>query len=177
MKKIFNNNSNNNTEIMSMITKIIKESFCFDEITIVNSSLDIVKKIILILNLKNNSNIVKIGHGTNSCVYSVNNKVIKIGFYKINKLIISHPKIVKVYLKENIEILNKDNTIRVGVEIQDLVAPNKDNNINTLYNIYKELRNDGILWTDVKPSNVGCVDNRLVVIDTDDCYIINNACK
>lgn len=173
MKKNFNDNS----EIINMITKIIKESFCCDEITIANSSLDIIKKIIFILNLQNNSDIAKIGHGTNSCVYCVNNKVIKIGFYKINKLIISHPKIVKVYLKENIEILNNNNIIRVGVEIQDLVAPNKNNNINALYDVYKELRDDGILWTDVKVSNVGYVDNRLVVIDTDDCYFIDDGCK
>lgn len=170
-------NFKDNNKIINIIIKIIKESFCFDEVTIVNSSLDIIEKIIFILNLQNNSDIIKIGHGTNSCVYCVNNKVIKIGFYKINKLIISHPKIVKVYLKENIEIFSNNRIIRVGMEIQDLAAPNKSNDINLLYNIYRELRDDGVLWTDVKLSNVGYVDNRPVVIDTDDCYIINNSCK
>jgi hypothetical protein len=40
--------------------------------------------------------------------------------------------------------------------------------------IYKELRDDGILWGDVKLSNVGYYNSKLVVIDTDDCYFIKN---
>lgn len=157
-----------------LLLEIINKSFCIDESSILESSIKKIDNIMNILNLKNNSKIIKVGHGTYSCVYSINNKILKVGFYKLNKLIIKHPKIVNVYYKDNIELLCNNNIIRVGIEIQDLAILSNNDDTNMLYNLYKDLRDDGILWTDVKPNNVGYVDKKLVVIDTDDCYMINN---
>ena len=158
----------------TLLLKIINKSFCFDKSIIKESSLNKINIIIDILTLKNDSKIVKIGHGTNSCVYCFNSKIIKIGFFKLNRLIINHPRIIKVYFKDNIELLHNDNIIKIGIEIQDLAVLNDSINIDMLYDIYKDLRDDGILWTDIKSNNVGYVNKKLVVIDTDDCYIINN---
>lgn len=157
-----------------LLLEIINKSFCFDESAVIESSLQKFNDIINVLDLHNNSKIIKVGHGTYSCVYTVNNKIIKIGFYKLNKLIINHPKIIKVYFKDNIQLLHNNNIIRVGIEIQDIASLNNNLDINLLYNLYKSLRDDGILWTDVKSDNVGYVNNELVVIDTDDCYIIGD---
>ena len=153
--------------------RIIDESFCFHNSTIKKSSLNKVDIILNILNIDDGSKIIRLGHGTNSCAYRVENKVIKVGLSKLNRLIFEHPNIIRVYFKDNIELLHNDNIIRVGIEIQDLATPNDSNDVNKLYNIYKNLRDAGILWTDIKLDNVGQYNNKLVVIDTDDCYFIN----
>lgn len=161
-------------ESIKLLLELINKSFNVDKFKEEKSNLDKINTIINILNLKIDSKIKLVGHGTNSCVYYVNNKIIKIGFFKLNKTIINNSRIIKVYFKDNIELLYNNKLIKIGIEIQNLAILNNDIIISDLYNLYRDLRDDGILWVDVKPSNIGYYNNKLVVIDTDDCYFIKN---
>ena len=149
---------------VDIILNLIKESFNLDEIK--DYDLDKIKLIIKILDIKEDSKIINLGSGTYSNVYKIGDKVLKIGLAKLDLTIIKHKRIIEVYLKTNIEIKTENNNMDVGIEIQkiaEIVKGSKDD----LYKIYKELRDDGIIWQDVKESNVGLSNNNLVVIDTD----------
>ena len=82
------------------LLKIFNDSFGVENYEIDISYVNVIDNVISILNLKECSKINKIGHGTYSCVYQVNDKVLKIGMSKQNKRIIHHSKIIEVFLKE-----------------------------------------------------------------------------
>ena len=39
-----------------------------------------------------------------------------------------------------------------------------------LYKFYETVRDNGIIWRDVKPENIGVLNNKIVIIDTDYIY-------
>lgn len=102
------------------------------------------------------SDIVKIGNGSYSSVFQVGTKVIKLG--TVEQYII--PKNSKRFLQPIVRYNHefyKDGrqytpiTIVIS-EICDISLPAS---INELYEIYKDIRKDGMIWTDVKQENVG----------------------
>lgn len=116
--------------------------------------------------------ITKIGTGTYSTVYQIGHKVIKIGLAKLNSRIINNPNIIKTYLKTNISVTHGHFNQLVGIEIQDL-ATIKSVSKEKLYELYKNLRQDNIIWNDIKEDNAGYIQDKLVVIDTDYLYFVN----
>ncbi|MBQ8298750.1 MAG: hypothetical protein IJX99_02605 [Clostridia bacterium] len=116
----------------------------------------------------------KVGAGTYSTVYKIGNKVIKIGLAKMNTEIIENSKVVKSYFKDNIALNVNGFKIVLGIEIQEFVKVVDNVEENKLYDIYKELRNENLIWTDVKSSNVGYINEDYVVIDVDSIYREND---
>ena len=125
-------------------------------------------------NIYDFSEIQKIGAGTYSTVYKIKNKVIKIGLAKASTEIIVNPRIVHCFLRSNIAVETQNMKMIIGVEIQEVVDMQDEKEICELFEVYEELRKEKLIWTDVKSSNVGYKDGKLVVIDTDSIYHEND---
>lgn len=155
---------------INIFLNIVKQTFGSNELD--STDFDKLNLIVTILELEKNVTVEKIGHGTYVNVYKIGNKVLKVGLAKIEERIIKHPSIINIYLKTNILMTLKNRPIKVGIEIQEFAEVSFPNE-SELYNLYKELRNDGIIWNDVKASNTGYSNKQLVVIDTDFLYFTN----
>lgn len=87
--------------------------------------------------------------GTFSRVYKLGNKVIKFGDARITNKIPYHRRILQPLLRRKIK--NKD----LYIEIADYIEVDKSITDEDAYLIYKELRDDGIIWLDAKRENLG----------------------
>lgn len=96
-----------------------------------------------------------IGNGAYSDVFQIGSKVIKIGEPRETYKIPNHPRILKPLTRTNFIDDNKKSF--ACIEISDRVDRLLPENMNEeeLYNLYKKLRQSGIIWTDVKFANVG----------------------
>jgi len=94
----------------------------------------------------------KVGKGFYSDVYSIGDKIIKIGIPRGTHKMPNHRRILQPLIRTN--LLNKENKEIGCIEVTERTII-KQCNQNELYEIYKELREDGIIWTDVKSENVG----------------------
>ena len=126
-----------------------------------------IRKILKYINFDNE--ILKIGSGTYSHVYKIGDKVLKIGLAKLNEKIIKSPFIVKTYFKKNILIKSKKLKLIIGIEIQEYAKKIIISEAE-LYKFYETVRDNGIIWRDVKPENIGVLNNKIVIIDTDYIY-------
>ena len=106
-----------------------------------------------------------IGTGGYSRVYKIGDLVIKIGSKRCTPNIENNPYIISPIIREYID---DDNKIfcEVMPYVNTSIKPSKE----ALYQIYKGLRNIGQIWTDIKESNVGCIneeENIFRIIDLD----------
>ena len=121
-------------------------------------------------NINTLDNITYIGTGTYSTVLKINEFVIKVGFPKARKEIIENPNIIKDFIRLNIEFETSKMPIVVGVEIQPFAQKYENMCEEDLYRLYFLLRKENLIWTDVKCENVGILNGKLVIIDTDDIF-------
>lgn len=104
--------------------------------------------------------------GSYSTVYQIGNQVLKIGGPRETYEIPNHARILQPLTRTNF-IDEKDNSVFACIEISEKVE-RLDAGLNTdeyleeeqkqkekLYQIYRDLRKDGIVWTDVRLKNVG----------------------
>ncbi|MCI9039687.1 MAG: hypothetical protein HFJ29_07490 [Clostridia bacterium] len=108
-----------------------------------------------------------ISNGTYNYVYQIKDKVLKIGSPRETYEIPYHPRILQPLTRTNLIDEKNRNQIFACIEIADNVETLcKDKNqaeemgkdkekVEKLYQIYKELREDGIIWTDARFANVG----------------------
>jgi len=106
-------------------------------------------------------------NGAYSHVYQIKDKVLKIGSPRETYEIPYHPRILQPLTRTNLIDEKNGNQIFACIEIADNVETLcKDKNqamemgkdkekVEKLYQIYKELREDGIIWTDARFANVG----------------------
>lgn len=94
----------------------------------------------------NYSDIHELGNGSYAKVFEVGNKVIKIGKRK-NYTFKDNPYIVKPLLRKNFD--------GIVVEVTEKVDTQMRVNESELYELYSNLRDMGIIWTDIKSHNVG----------------------
>lgn len=101
-----------------------------------------------------------IGTGGYSAVFAIKTKVIKIGIERKTPHFPNNPYILKTLLRKTITIDN----IPIFFEVTEKV----DTNINDItkeeiYKLYKNIREIGLIWTDVKIDNVGRLikDNKI----------------
>lgn len=110
-------------------------------------------------------NVSKIGNGVYSTVYKVGNYALKIGIGRNNDTIPNHRRLLKPIVRTHIGngAFNSSsaNNTATFIEVQNLIETNWWKNMKeeeveqVLFNIYSELRNDGLIWMDVKEDNVG----------------------
>ena len=103
-----------------------------------------------------------IGTGTYSKVYQVKDKVLKIGKPRETYKIPNHPRILQPLTRTNLIDERDENKIFGCIEIADRVdkLQEEELQIEKLYQVYKELRDDGIVWTDARFANVGKLRSR-----------------
>lgn len=118
--------------------------------------------------------IARIGKGGYSKAYQIEEKVLKIGRPRETYKIPNHPRILQPLTRTNLLDERDNNKIFGCIEISDRVdrlCENKkqeqelnenEEAIEKLYQVYKELRDDGIVWTDVRFSNIGKLRRRNV---------------
>lgn len=100
--------------------------------------------------------ITKIGGGSYSDVYKIGNKVLKVGENRGTYNIPNHRRILQPLTRTNF-IDEKNNLVIACIEISDRVKtiPKREQDKEKLYAMYKELRDAGIIWTDVRFDNIG----------------------
>ena len=96
-----------------------------------------------------------LSRGAYSNVYQIGDKVIKIGGPRQTYFIPNHRRILQPLIRTN--FIDKNNKAFACVEISDKVDPllKEDITEKKLYEIYKDLIEDGIIWTDIRFPNVG----------------------
>ena len=86
-------------------------------------------------------------------VYKIGNKVLKIGTPKLLHKIPNHRRIIQPLLRRELPSSGEGT---IYVEVEEAVEPVHDPRyFKQLYEIYKELRDDGLIWGDPKLANIG----------------------
>lgn len=111
------------------------------------------------------SDIEYIGKGDHSNVYKLGNKVIKLGERRLTNKIPYHRRILQPLLRRKIK--NKD----LYIEISEYVESDISITDEDAYLIYKELRNDGIIWLDAKRENLGRLKKDNVIHFKEPLYV------
>ncbi|MCI9435385.1 MAG: hypothetical protein HFI86_09005 [Bacilli bacterium] len=177
LKNLVNKNSEAYKQIMLKIEKN-KEEFIIQTINysinkylrnikINESMLKLIQEIIFIIlkeiALNENediNNLELIGRGDFSFVYAIKDKVIKIGSNRATPKFPNNPYIVKPLLRKAIPI--SDNNDIVFIEVCEKIKTNCCTD-EDVYNLYKSLREIGLIWMDPKKSNIGKLikDNKI----------------
>ena len=91
--------------------------------------------------------------GSRAKVYRVGNKIIKTGIERVQERLPYHRRILKPLLKTR--LYKKDwKTPLLYLEIAEL-ADIEDISEDEVYAVYKELRDEGLIWIDARTSNLG----------------------
>lgn len=100
--------------------------------------------------------IKEIGNGQFSKGYQIGEKVIKFGDFRATEQIPYHRRILQPILRRPVYSKTRDKQL-FYIEISETVENSKQISIteDDVYQVYKELRNDGIIWTDAKSKNLG----------------------
>lgn len=97
-----------------------------------------------------------IGEGSYSVVLGIGNKIIKVGYERQNYSMPNHRRILQPIMRSNYTV---DGKIIACFEVTTRARMLTDDEINKnqgiLYDLYKELRDDGIVWTDIDWENIG----------------------
>ena len=153
-----------------LLELISKSMSLRDIITYEKEKLQIIIDFLEQNNINNLDNTSMIGIGTYSRVFKINNFVIKIGLAKIRKDIIKSSNVAEEIIRLNIKFVTEKITMVVGIVIQKLAEKYENKCEEDLYNLFSSLREEKLIWTDVKYENVGKINEKLVVIDTDDIF-------
>ena len=103
--------------------------------------------------------------GQFSQAYRIGEKVIKIGMPRETYYIPNHRRILQPLVRKEFKEKERNNRVFACAEIVDLVNPLRpeDWKEETLYQVYKDLREDGLVWTDIKYDNLGRLRRKNVV--------------
>lgn len=112
----------------------------------------------------------ELGRGSYSKVLQIGEKVLKVGAPREIGQIPKHPRILQPLLETN--FMDSKNQVFACIELSTKAEKLKEEDYqeDKLYELYQYLRDDGIIWTDVKFENIGKIDGKLVVIDRDFIY-------
>ena len=97
-----------------------------------------------------------VGRGEYSNVYKIKDKILKIGEPRGTYQIPNHRRILQPLIRTR--LIDEENNIDIGcIEITDRVETlsRREKNLEKLYELYEELREDGIIWPDIQFENVG----------------------
>ena len=122
----------------------------------------------------------EIGCGSYSNVYEIGDKVLKVGGKRKTYNIPNHKRILQPLTRTNL-FDEAEEKIFGCIEIADKVEinPNRDEDDSDdeiLYSIYKELRDDGIIWVDIRPANIGKLKNpNIPTLNQEEMYVAPNS--
>lgn len=98
------------------------------------------------------SNLKYVNSGSFSNVYRIGNKVIKFGKTRVTDNIPYHRRVLQPLLRRWVDTGDGN----LYIEISEYIKQNDiDLEEDEIYQVYKELRNDGIIWADVRKANLG----------------------
>lgn len=105
-----------------------------------------------------------LNRGTYSDVYQVGNKVIKIGGPRETYAMPNHRRILQPLIRTNLIDEKTENIPFACIEISDKVEPllEEDMDEDKMYEIFKELRESGIICTDFRVPNMGRTNKKNV---------------
>lgn len=98
---------------------------------------------------------IRYDYGGYSSVFIIGDKVLSIGDREEYKLP-NHRRILQPLIRPDISsLISEDVRIPSTIEVSERVDMESDITNEEFYTLYKELRDDNILWTDIKKENVG----------------------
>lgn len=110
-----------------------------------------------------------IGTGTLANVYKLGNKVIKFGKNRLTDKIPYHRRILQPLIRRKVLSGFRD----LYIEISEYIQPDNLITDEDAYLIYKELRDDGIIWLDAKRENLGRLEKDNIAHFCEPLYVKN----
>lgn len=160
LKKVYNDIIDGNPSIIinSMINNSLKINSKEEN---VNDFISILIEELLKEEKKQYHDIKLKGTGAFSFVYLIGNKVLKIGKQRDTFKIPNHRRFLQPLYRDEIRKLD-DSGVLLCVEITERVSTTNIKE-KDMYIVYKDLRDSGLIWLDVKSKNVGKLlkDNRI----------------
>lgn len=94
---------------------------------------------------------IMFGSGAFSAVLKIKDKVVKIGTKRQSSTFPNNPYIVKPLLRKTLE----DDNEQCFIEVTERVDTSQNVSDEDLYQLYKNMRDIGLIWTDIASRNVG----------------------
>lgn len=117
---------------------------------------------ILILEIKQNENVkfsdITFNSGGFSRVLLIGDKVLKLG-NRITKHFPNNPYIIAPLIREEFKFEKETCFMEITERVDTNVNPSQEE----LYQLYQNLRNLGLIWTDIKPANVGRLRKKNII--------------
>lgn len=98
--------------------------------------------------------------GSYSCVYKIGNKVLKLGTKRQVFHLQNNKRFLSPLLRKEILVKTKDDKFTtLTIEVTEFVNTHGITEEDT-YSIYKELRDEGLIWTDPRTDNMGRLNKK-----------------
>lgn len=110
-----------------------------------------------------------IGTGSLTSVYKLSNKVIKFGKNRLTDKIPYHKRILQPLIRRKV----LSGFRNLYIEISEYIQPDNSITDEDAYLIYKELRDDGIIWLDAKRENLGRLEKDNIAHFNEPLYVKN----
>ena len=110
-----------------------------------------------------------IGTGSLTSVYKLGNKVIKFGKNRLTDKIPYHKRILQPLIRRKV----LSGFRNLYIEISEYIPPDNSITDEDAYLIYKELRDDGIIWLDAKRENLGRLEKDNIAHFNEPLYVKN----
>lgn len=151
-KIVQNNKEYLDNTIEDILKEIYGEKFNSKDFKVGIDTIKIIIKELCQNENKTYGNIEYLGKGTFSYVLAVGDKVLKIGIKRYTDSFPNNPYIITPLLRESIKI-NEEN--KIFLEVTERVDTKTEVTTEELYQLYKKIRDLGLVWTDVAKRNVG----------------------
>ena len=120
-----------------------------------------------------------INKGGFSSIYKIGEKVLKIGDPRVTYNVKNNERLNQPLVRANIKAKDTGKIfgcIEIANSVYTYFSRQEKEDIDVLYNIYKELRDEGIIWTDVKWENVGRLKNyNIPTLNKEEVYVEPNS--
>lgn len=115
------------------------------------------------------SDLEHVTKGTLTDIYKLGNKVIKFGENRLTYKIPYHRRILQPLIRRKVLHRSKN----LYIEISEYIQPDNTITDEDAYLIYKELRDDGIIWIDAKKENIGRLEKENIVHFNEPLHVRN----
>lgn len=126
----------------------------FKNMEVYKNTLGMVLKEVVENENKNYDDIETLDSGYYSTAYKIGEKVLKIGEPREKYSVPQHRRILEPLLRTNL-YEEDEKEIFATIEVSELVETKDDFKLYELYEVYKDLREDGIIWADAAKKNIG----------------------